>query len=379
MGVCVCKAKVQQSLREYICNELLLAIENGKREEVEVIYERFMRKDGNSAVFDVDSVIITLQDVPLNALAYSFRAGQTDIAHYLITTCSASLSTLYETYELIGRTPLDIACEYGFLSLVQFFLPIHLREGVKYHHTPSPHESMEELSIFVAARPRVTMLQSDITLRVTSPYQPAIHRACEHGHLDVVKYLYLQFKGKQAPVDCDINALDDKVGENCALIAARSGNLAMIRFLHEECGADFHRLNRRRENAIQIAVTGSKRKPSLSFLPCVKYMVETIGVDVTYAYEETLLVCEDKSLVFYLENQLYIRGIIVTKSKIDQDNSLSRKRSPRQMSKKSQEMEQKCRAQGSRFQIKDLIEASKSEDISSIPVQSEYSGLLTPF
>lgn len=375
----MCKAKVHQSLREYVCNSLLLAIENGKRGEVEVLYERFMRKDADSAAFDVDEVILILQEVPLNALAYAFRAGQTEIAHFLLSHCSASLVQLYETYALIGRTPLDIASEYGFLSLVQYFLPIHLREGAKYRHTQSPHESREELSIFVEPKPRTTLLQSEVTLRVNSPYQPAVHRACEHGHLDVVRYLYEQFKGKQAPADCDINALDDKAGENCALIASRSGNLPMIRFLHEECSADFHCLNRRRENAIQIAVTGAKRKPGLSYLGCVKFLVETVGVDVTYAYEETLLICEDKSMVFYLENQLYLRGIIVTKTKIDLDNSFSRKRTPRQMSKKSQEIDQRCRAQGSRFQIRELIDASKSEDISSIPFQTEQSGMITPF
>jgi len=379
MGVCVCKAKVQQSLREYVCNALLLAIENGKRAEVEGLYERFMRKEADSAAFDVDEVIIILQEVPLNALAYAFRAGQTEIAHFLLSHCSASLVQLYETYALIGRTPLDIASEYGFLSLVQYFLPIHLREGGKYRHTQSPHESMEEMSIFVEPKPRTTLLQSDVTLRVSSPYQPAVHRACEHGHLDVVKYLYEQFKGKQAPADCDINALDDKAGENCALIASRSGNLSMLRFLHEECSADFLCLNRRRENAIQIAVTGAKRKPGLSYLGCVKYLVEVVGVDVTYAYEETLLICEDKSMVFYLENQLYLRGIIVTKTKIDLDNSFSRKRTPRQMSKKSQEIDQRCRAQGSRFQIRELIDASKSDDISSIPFHTEQSGMITPF
>ena len=363
---------------EYVSNALLLAIENGKQQEVESLYERFMRKDSGLAAFDVDEVILVLQEVPLNALAYAFRAGQTEIAHYLIRHCNSSLPLLYETYALIGRTPFDIACEYGFLSLVQYFLPIHLREGGKYLRSLSPHESREELSIFVEG-PRTVQLQAEVSLRVNSPYQPAVHRACEHDHIDVVKYIFQQFKGKQAPTDCDINAFDDKAGENCALIASRSGNLPMIRYLHEECSADFHCFNRRRESAIQIAVTGAKRKPALSYLACVKYLVETICVDVTYAYEETLLICEDKAMVFYLENQLYLRGIIVTKSKIDLDNSLSRRRSPRQMSKKSQDLDQKFRAQGTKFQIKELIDASKSEDISSIPFQTEQSGLVTPF
>ena len=380
MGACICKTKVQQSVREYVTNALLLAIEGGRRDEVEALYNRFMRRDMNPPAFDVDERIITLQEVPLNALAYAVRAGQVEITQYLLETAHSSLRKLYETYQLIGRTPLDIACEYGFLQLVQYLLPIHLLEGEHLLRQPSPHESREELSIFTEKKEGTANVTPESTLRVAYPYQSAIHRACEHGHLEIVKYLYTQFKGKTAPQDCDISALDEKAGENCALIASRSGSLAMIRFLHEECSADFMHLNRRRENAIQVAVIGSKRKPGVSFLGCVKYLVETIGVDVTYEYEETLLICEDKSLVFYIENQLYLRGIIINKAKIDLDNSLTRKRTPRQLSKKSQDLDQKCKAIGSKFQLKDLFpdQSSKSEELSSIPHQTDNSGLITP-
>lgn len=294
--------------------------------------------------------------------------------HFLVFQCSASVRKLYETYELIGRTPLDIACEYGFLSLVQFFLPIHLREGGKRLQMPSPHESLEEMSIFAQSPGKITQIRANGTLKTASPWQPAIHRACEQGHIEVVRYLFQQFQGKLPPADCDISAVDEKAGENCALVACRTGNLPIIRFLHEDCRADFKLLNRRRENAIQISVSGAKNRPGSCNLPCVKYLVETVSVDVAYAYEETLLICEDKALAFYLENQLYLRGILVTKTKIDLGNSLSRKRTPRQMTKKSQEIDQKVRAQGSNFQIRDLVEASKSEDISSIPQQSDQTG-----
>jgi len=374
MGACVCKAKVHQNLHEYISNSLLLAIESGKLEEVQSLYARFMRKEGPSTAFDVDEVIITLQEVPLNALAYSFRAGQTEVARFLLSRGSASVHLLYATYALIGRTPLDIACEYGFLSLVQYFLPIHLQEGGKHRLTASPRESLEEMSIFVQSKAKVTQISADVTLKVSAPYQPAIHRACEQGHVDVVRYLFEQFRGKLAPADCDIAAVDEKAGENCALIACRSGNLPMIRFLHEECKADFHLLNKRRENAIQISVSGAKRRPGVSYLACVKYLVETVAVDVAYAYEETLLICEDKALAFYLENRLYLQGIFITKTKIDLEDSVSRKRTPRKMTKKSQEIDQKVRDQGSNFRIGDLIEASESGNISSILRQSDLSG-----
>lgn len=44
--------------------------------------------------------------------------------------------------------------------------------------------------------------------------------------------------------------IDDYTGENCAMIAARNGNIDMIRYLYEDCKANFHILNKRKENAV---------------------------------------------------------------------------------------------------------------------------------
>ena len=269
---------------------------------------------------------------------------------------------------------MDIVCEFGFLDLVQYLLSIHVREGARKQE-PSPQDSMEELSIFSEAiKHRATTLNPEASLRTVSPYQPPIHRACEHGHIEIVQWLYRHFKGRPPPRDFDINTVDEKAGENCALVAARCGDLDMIKVLYEECKADFHVLNRRRENAIQVAVTGSKRRLEVSFLGCLRYLIEKVGVDVTYEYEETLLICEDKTLIFYLETQLHQHGILTSKSKVDLENSLTRNRPRRQMTKKSQELEQRCRQIGTKFLLRDLFaDTSRGEDISSIPEGKEGS------
>ena len=382
MGVCGCKSKVQQSLHDYICNSILIAIESGRKGELEQLYFRFMQAQDSDEepIFHVDDTIIVLQEVQLNALAYAFRAGQCHAAKFLIEEGRASIRKLYDTYEQIGRTPMDILCEFGFLDLVQYFLPLHMREKDR-EDKESMDGSGEELSIFSEKiNKKATTMKSEATLRIMSPYQPSIHRACEHDHIEIVKLLHDQFHGVPPPEEFNINAVDDKAGENCALIAARCGHFPMVRYLYEECSADFFRLNRRRENAVQVAVTGSKKKTELSFLNVVKYLVEIVGVDVAYEYEETLLICEDKAIIYYLESQLHKRDILVTKSKVDLDNSLTRNRPRRQLSQRSQELDQRCRHLGDNFQLGELFpEALREEEISSIPQLDEVSGRVTPF
>jgi len=373
MGACVRKGKSQQDLREQIRSSLLVAIENGRLEEVQRLYRRYMQRRQPPPTLDVDDKLLTLQEVPLSALAYAFRAGQSEIARFLIEEANASLKKLYETYQLINRSPLDIACEYGFLSLVQYFLPIHLQESCKWTQPEISTEGPDDLSLFADSQGR-------IKVKAVVSVQPAVHKACEHGHLAVVKYLHELYRGKTPPTDCNVHEVDERAGENCALIAARTGNLTMIRYLHEVCTADFNKLNKRSETAIQIALIAAKRRPNGNFGGCIRYLVETVGVDLVYQYEETLLICEDKSLVDYLESRLASRGIVVSKWKIDQENSITRNRPERPVSEKSREFEARFKAVGANFQLRELFQElpSKSEDLSSIPLHSDTSGLVTP-
>ena len=367
------KGSAQQSVREHVKGSLLVAIENGQLEDVKRIHRRYMQRGPSSPILDIDDKILTLQEVPLTALAYTFRAGQCHIARFLIEEAGASLRKLYETYQLINRSPLDIACEYGFLPLVQYFLPIHLQEGSKWTQPENSTEVFEELSIFADPRSRASA-------KFVPSQQPAVHKACEHGHLAVVVYLHELYRDKNPPYDCNLHVVDERAGENCALIAARTGNLMMIKYLHEECRADFMRLNRRSETAIQMALIGAKRRAGGNFGGCIRYLVETVGVNLAYQYEETLLICEDKSIAEYLEAQLAKLGIVTSKSKVDQENSLTHSRPERPVSDKSLEFDAKCKAAGTHFQLQELFteQPSKYEDMSSIPLRSDVSGLITP-
>ena len=54
---------MQQNMQEYICSALMIAIETGRLEDIKQLHAKYMRKDGQSPVFDVDEKIVTLQEV----------------------------------------------------------------------------------------------------------------------------------------------------------------------------------------------------------------------------------------------------------------------------------------------------------------------------
>lgn len=365
MGNCTCKGKDKCSSLDQLRERLVAAVESGRLDIIQHSYQRHMQANATSLSFDVDEWIIILQDVKLNTLAYAFRAGQTEIVRFLIEEAHASVGKLYETYKQFNRSPADILCEYGFLPLLQYFLPIHLCESGKSVTSAPLNDSQEELSIFSDHRTVLLREKADPPI----PFQPGIHRACEKGHIGVVQWLLTSFEGQSPPADFDVNAVDEKAGENCALVAARVGNLQMIKLLHQSSNADFHILNRRNESAIQVAATGSKRKEARNYYDCLRYLVETIGIDITYNYEETLLICEDRTLVHYLESQLRSKGIETSKERLENEYSLMKNRAPRQVSKHSQEFERKLKSCG--FKITDLVEEGQSKSyLSSIPQRS---------
>jgi hypothetical protein len=61
------------------------------------------------------------------------------------------------------------------------------------------------------------------------------------------------------PVEFNPNVIDDKLGENCALIAAKIGSLRLLKMYWSLNKVDFHLVNNRNENAVQLAIIGQKK------------------------------------------------------------------------------------------------------------------------
>mmetsp|Transcript_4415 Transcript_4415/g.591 ORF Transcript_4415/g.591 Transcript_4415/m.591 type:complete len:97 (+) Transcript_4415:442-732(+) len=95
----------------------------------------------------------------------------------------------------------------------------------------------------------------------------------------------------------DLNYQDDITGENCALIAVKTADLNLIKFLYKKTNANFEALNKRNEGALQIAAVWSKKLIHLPYEEVIKYLIEEIGLDPCYCHEETLLICENSKII----------------------------------------------------------------------------------
>jgi hypothetical protein len=145
-------------------------------------------------------------------------------------------------------------------------------------------------------------------------YDLAIHSACRAGMVSIVSYLFKFFKDKEyCPKEFDIYSKDECFGEDAGLVACRSGSFGLVKMLHESCRMDFKTLNANKENAIMVCVSGFNSNPSYSHFEILQYLVDVVGVDITYMYEELLFLAEGKEMVKYIEKELQKRGVIVLK------------------------------------------------------------------
>jgi hypothetical protein len=216
---------------------------------------------------------------------------------------------MHEQLSYLRKKPVDILIDDCNFEFLDYYLPIHLL----YHRELSilSNSEVESMSLFSRAKSSLPRVKHLVTL------QPSIHRVIEKGNMKALRYLLAYFQGKNAPSEFSVHALDETSGENSALVAVRAGNLKMMRFLHETCQVDFCILNRRRESALQVAAAASKKKPKVGFMLVIRFLVEEVGIEVTYNYEETLMLCEDRTILTYLEGKLGAQGIDVKKSELD--------------------------------------------------------------
>jgi hypothetical protein len=250
---------------------------------------------------------VTYNQIPMSALTYALVIGKLKCFRYLMEEAGASLIVTQKQLNYLRKRPLDVLLDACNVQFLDYYLPIHLRQSQASIYSNS---QIEELSFLSLAKSK-----GKPKLLATLP--SSIHRVVEKGNLDALKYLLDYFKNSLAPSELDVHCVDDASGENCALLAVRSGNLDMLEFLHEDCKADFLILNKRRESAIQIAAAASKKNPRIPLQEVISFLVEEVGVDLAYNCEETLMLCENAAIVTYLETKLSSLGVNVKKAQIE--------------------------------------------------------------
>jgi hypothetical protein len=149
----------------------------------------------------------------------------------------------------------------------------------------------------------------------------AVQLACENGHISILNY-FLNYHAEGLPKsvseEINLHFIDPETGFNCALIACKNNDLCMIKFLHIQVKADFFVINRFGENAVNVLAIGSQKHQGSTF-KCLKYLVDEIGIDPLYNYQETLIVLNEPESVSYLEKKLDRFGVKPDRSKLIQE------------------------------------------------------------
>lgn len=251
---------------------------------------------------------VTATQVPMSALTYSLVLGKMNCFRYLYEETGASLAVMHDQISYLRKKPIDILIEDCNFQFLDYYLPIHL----KYHsECTSTLVSNGDSDDSCLMTPRKVPNKNMVVI------QPTLHRVVEKGNLKALEYFILYFQGKEPPNEFNLHYIDEVTGENCALVAVRSGNIEMLRFLHNRCKANFNVLNKRQESAIQVAAAASKKKPKLGFLQVMQFLAEEVRVDLTYNCEETLMLCENYSIIEYLEAKLEGLGLHIKKCDLE--------------------------------------------------------------
>lgn len=269
-------------------------------------YIRICAKLQNES-FNIDRFIIKDQENNnITFLALAFLYGRLDVVRWLEEKYNASFREM-EKYLLKHETSgLQILAENGHTKLFEYYAPIYFTFKHELldlsRHTPKDTMTLDLSEIskdFLRLHPEAKLTP--------------IQYACINGHYSIMQ-LCISYNQNHNPVqEFDINTIEQKYGFNCALLSCKLCNFNMIKFLHTKCQADFHHLNNNKESSIQILISESNRAGKPEYFNCLLYLIESIKVDVTYNYEETLILLEENPAFDYILGKLREKGLSLPK------------------------------------------------------------------
>lgn len=298
MGCKNCKPKNTQE--DFIIFHMVESIEREDCLKIRANMELFASIAQEEFSTVINKSIIDIRMIKLSPLSYSVWTGRAFAFSYLLESMGASFQMMEKNFEKEHLLALRIICERGYLELLKKYLPYYM-----------DYKKIENFSQ-VDKEDRVVYTNSNVSYGFT--YSSA-HVACDMEYIGIINYLHEYFKDENAPTELDLHHIDESTGENCALIAVRTGNLALIKILFEKIDANFYIRNSKQQSALQIIIEASQLKKEKYFFPCVSYLVEVIKIDIEYMHEKNLRMCNDEQIFNYL------RGILLAKGSLNMINS----------------------------------------------------------
>ena len=258
------------------------------------------------------------EDSQMNLLGHCLMSGRVEMFKYVHLTLKADPVIMETYFDKFNMSGLAIICTKNFTGLFDYYSPIY------FINKKSQNPIIRIINI-----KETLQLTSDIMDRMIESidnedeheihYTP-LQRACYFGHIGIIKCALLYTESlENIPKELDIDYIEESTGENCALIACKTWNYNMIRFLHSQTRANFFILNAHKENAIQTLASAAKVKLLSEFFNCLAYLIEKIGIDITYNYQETLLLIDYVKAEDYFIGELKKLNISVNKKEIEKE------------------------------------------------------------
>ncbi|OMJ95373.1 hypothetical protein SteCoe_1292 [Stentor coeruleus] len=301
MGCCESKDTSQGLDKE----KIKLFIQTDNLFSLKSIYRYAVHKDKK---FDINSIRYKIDEqLMVTPLGLALLLGHAQIFTTIFQDMNGDFLLMESLFSQAGTSGLSVICLNNYLVLLQVYLPL-------YFSNLNPNNT----SKLKPNNSQTLNLDSQDLLEKTKVflYTP-IQLSVECGYISIVSFLKAYASNiTLLPPEIDLHYIDEASGNNCALISCKSNNYNMIKFLHSQCQADFNVINNYSENAINVLAIGSIEN-STETSKCLEYIVEKIGIDVLYNYQETLMMLEDEKSISYVERKLKDKGINVTKKELN--------------------------------------------------------------
>ena len=264
--------------------------------------EAFVKDNKKTILNSLDNISIRVKLLDLNALGYALFLGHRSI-FIILHKFGCSLSAMESLLNCQNLPAITLICSKGYSDILAYYLPYYL----ELHSNDNSQDKLCTIDFH---------LDLDANPNNTTHFT-AIHLAVQYNHISIITIINDYFKNAcQVPFELDIAYQDQLFGENCALLSCRYGSYPMVKFLHSKCGANFFIKNKNEENALQIAASGSRLNPHLQYFMIIKYLVNVIGIDIRYKYQETLQLIENKEIATFLEEKFRLSDAFAVKIEV---------------------------------------------------------------
>lgn len=300
-----CHGSENTSNVESLKNQLQESIQKGSLQRVSLNITRLKQLLPRGKA-DIDNLTFTLdpkKSVELNSLGLSLAFGKCNIFKYVHQKLKADPLVMEEYFNKSKLTGLYIICSENYLDLFEYYVEIYFKIKLMVKTSNS----------------RFSVSSQDSHRQAHLEYTP-IQVACYMGNIPIIKFALEYCKlNKTLPEELDLNYINEKTGENCALIACRGGSFNTIRYLHKKTNANFLMKNFFNENALQVLAASGRVRFMIDFHKSFVYLIESVKIDISWNYQEILLLLDNITVCDYFLTELAKLSIFPDKKSIEQE------------------------------------------------------------